>query len=73
MNDLYGSRELTLKEKRVASLVAQGMRNRDIAGIVGQTENGIRHRLHLIFDKVGVDNRTELALWYVHKKAEGKI
>ena len=43
-------------------LVRQGLRNRDIASELGVTEGTVKVYLHAIFDKMGVDNRTELAM-----------
>ena len=43
-------------------LVRQGLRNRDIAAELGVTEGTVKVYLHAIFDKLQVENRTELAL-----------
>ena len=43
-------------------LVARGLRNRDIAAELGITEGTVKVYLHAIFDKLGVANRTELAI-----------
>ena len=43
------------------------MRNREIGAQLGMTEGSIKVYLNRIFDKVGVENRTELAL-LVHGK-----
>ncbi len=62
---------LTPKEQEVTKLVAGGMRNVDVAVLVGTTESVIKNTLKLIYDKLGLWNRTELALWYVaHEKAK---
>jgi len=53
---------LTRRERELVELVRQGLRNRDIASELGVTEGTVKVYLHAIFDKFGVDNRTELAL-----------
>jgi two-component system nitrate/nitrite response regulator NarP len=53
---------LTPRERELIDLVRQGLRNRDIATQLGVTEGTVKVYLHAIFDKVGVDNRTELAM-----------
>jgi two-component system nitrate/nitrite response regulator NarP len=53
---------LTPRERELVELVRQGLRNRDIASQLGVTEGTVKVYLHAIFDKVGVDNRTELAM-----------
>ena len=53
---------LTRRERELIELVRQGLRNRDIAAELGVTEGTVKVYLHAIFDKVGVDNRTELAM-----------
>lgn len=64
VKELYGSRVLTKKEQRVAELVAEGLKNKEIGAKIGTTENVIKNKLRRIYDKVGVWNRLELALWY---------
>jgi two-component system, NarL family, nitrate/nitrite response regulator NarL len=53
---------LTPRERQLIELVRQGLRNRDIAAQLGVTEGTVKVYLHAIFDKVSVDNRTELAM-----------
>jgi two-component system nitrate/nitrite response regulator NarP len=53
---------LTRRERELIELVRQGLRNRDIAAELGVTEGTVKVYLHAIFDKLRVENRTELAL-----------
>ncbi len=53
---------LTRREFELIELVRQGLRNRDIAAELGVTEGTVKVYLHAIFDKLHVENRTELAL-----------
>lgn len=57
---------LTPRERELIDLVRQGLRNRDIAAQLGVTEGTVKVYLHAIFDKLGVDNRTELAMRAAH-------
>lgn len=55
-------------ELAIASLVAEGKRNREIAIDLGTTEHVIKNRLCAIYDKLGFWNRTELALWWTRQR-----
>ena len=55
--------QLTPKEVQVATLVWEGHTNREIAGMVGTTEQVIKNYLRTTFDKLGVWSRLELALY----------
>lgn len=63
--DLYGSRELGDREMHVVRLVTEGMKNGEIAGLLHTTEHVIKNYLRAIYDKLGLWNRVELALWYI--------
>jgi DNA-binding CsgD family transcriptional regulator len=54
---------LTAKEIQVAMLVWEGQTNREIANVVGTTEQVIKNYLRNTFDKLGVWSRLELALY----------
>jgi DNA-binding CsgD family transcriptional regulator len=54
---------LTVKEIQVAMLVWEGQTNREIAHVVGTTEQVIKNYLRNTFDKLGVWSRLELALY----------
>ena len=49
----FMSSPISLKEQRIISLVADGLRNSDIAKIIGSTENVVKNCLRTIFDKTG--------------------
>lgn len=61
---LTGGRQRALsdRERELIQLVRQGLKNREIAERLSTTEGTIKAYLHAIFDKVGVENRTELAM-----------
>ena len=54
---------LTSKEVQVAMLVWEGQTNREIASVIGTTEQVIKNYLRNTFDKLGVWSRLELALY----------
>jgi DNA-binding CsgD family transcriptional regulator len=54
---------LTIKEVQVASLVWQGLTNKDIASVLGTSEQVVKNYLRTTFDKLGVWTRLELALY----------
>jgi DNA-binding NarL/FixJ family response regulator len=55
--------QLTGKETQVATLVWQGLTNREIANNIGTTEQVVKNYLRSTFDKLGVWSRLELALY----------
>jgi len=67
-NDLYGTRIPSEREQRVIHLVAQGLKNREVAKDFGTTENVVKNYLRVIYDKLGLYNRIELALWYESRR-----
>jgi DNA-binding NarL/FixJ family response regulator len=64
----YGKRIPNEREQRVIELVAQGLKNRDIARSIGTTEHVVKNYLRVIYDKLGLWNRVELALWYESRR-----
>jgi DNA-binding NarL/FixJ family response regulator len=55
--------QLTTKEVQVAALVFEGLTNREIAKLVGTTEQVVKNYLRTTFDKLGVWSRLELAMY----------
>jgi len=53
---------LTPRETTIARLVGRGMRNKDIGAELGLTEGTVKVWLHRMYEKLGANNRTELAL-----------
>jgi DNA-binding NarL/FixJ family response regulator len=51
--------DLTNREVEVLELVAKGLSNRDVAGIIGRTDETVKVHLKNIFAKLGVADRTE--------------
>jgi two-component system, NarL family, nitrate/nitrite response regulator NarL len=48
-------------------LVAQGFKNKEMAEKMFISEQTVKNHLHNIFDKLGVSDRLELALYAIHK------
>jgi NarL family two-component system response regulator LiaR len=55
---------LTPRENDVAELVAQGCSNREIAGQLFISEGTVRNTLSVVLDKLGLRDRTQLAIRY---------
>ncbi|MGB8010454.1 MAG: response regulator transcription factor [Terriglobales bacterium] len=63
---------LTPKESLIVSCVTQGMKNKEIALRVGTTEQVVKNYLRKVYDKLGVADRLELALYCLnHRVVEG--
>ena len=68
---LYGTRVPSARQQQVIELVAQGLKNSEVADAIGTTEHVVKNHLRMIYDKLGLWNRVELALWYEARKHEG--
>ncbi|HUI83913.1 MAG TPA: response regulator transcription factor [Candidatus Binatia bacterium] len=67
--DVVGERvtsELTRRELKIIAAVVQGYRNREIAAQLGTSEQMIKNAMQVIYDKTGVSDRLELALYVIH-------
>lgn len=60
--------QLTPKESLIVSCVTQGMKNKEIALRVGTTEQVVKNYLRKVYDKLGVADRLELALFCLHNR-----
>jgi DNA-binding NarL/FixJ family response regulator len=69
--DLVGGRvrdRLSDRELRIIAAVVQGYKNRDIALQLYTSEQMVKNALRNIFDKIGVSDRLELALFTIHHR-----
>ena len=66
----YGNQVPSARERQVIELVAQGLKNREVADAIGTTEHVVKNYLRIIYDKLGLWNRVELALWYEARRNE---
>ena len=64
---------LTRRELEVLPFIVAGLTNKEIADKHGLSEETIKHHLTNIFDKTGVSNRLELALFAVDHKIVDRI
>ncbi|MGA9041561.1 MAG: response regulator transcription factor [Terriglobales bacterium] len=60
--------QLTPKETLIVSCVTQGMKNKEIAVRVGTTEQVVKNYLRKVYDKLGVADRLELALYCLNNR-----
>jgi len=70
-DDLVGTRvrdRLSDRELRIIAAVVQGFKNRDIALQLYTSEQMVKNALRNIFDKIGVSDRLELALFTIHHR-----
>jgi DNA-binding NarL/FixJ family response regulator len=61
---------LTRKETEVVRMVAQGLRNREIASRMFISEQTVKNHLRAVFEKLHVGDRLELALYAIHNILE---
>jgi DNA-binding NarL/FixJ family response regulator len=69
--DSVGTRvrdRLTPKEMQIVALIVQGCKNKEIALQLGTKEQVIKNYLRGIYDKTGVSDRLELALFTIHHR-----
>lgn len=69
--DLVGARvrdRLTPKEMKIVALIVHGCKNKEIAMRLATTEQVIKNYLRSIYDKTGVSDRLELALFTIHHR-----
>jgi DNA-binding NarL/FixJ family response regulator len=69
----YGPRVPNEREQRVIQLVAQGLKNREVADQIGTTEHVVKNYLRVIYDTLGLWNRVELALWYESRQIQPSL
>jgi len=70
-DDFVGARvrdRLTPKELKIVALIVQGFKNREIATMLGTTEQVVKNYLRNVYDKIGVSDRLELALFTIHHR-----
>jgi two-component system nitrate/nitrite response regulator NarL len=58
---------LSTREREIVGFVAQGYKNKEMAEKMFISEQTVKNHLHNIFDKLGVSDRLELALYAIHK------
>ena len=71
INNAQGIPILTQREEEVVRLVADGLKNREIAHELHVKEHSIRNYLYRIFEKLGVSSRVELVLYASTERERG--
>jgi DNA-binding NarL/FixJ family response regulator len=66
--DPHKSPRLSEKELAIIACITRGMRNKEIAYQIGTTEQVIKNYLRKVYDKLGVSDRLELALYCLHHR-----
>jgi len=61
------------REQFIIQRVAEGCKNREIADSLGTTEHVVKNYLRVIYDKLGLWNRVELALWYESRRTDRQL
>jgi len=64
--------QLSQREREIIVLIAQGYKNKEIAEKMFITEQTVKNHLHNVFDKLGVSDRLELALYAIHNSLHTK-
>lgn len=63
---VLGAEVLGEREREITALVAEGLDNRDIAARLFLSEGTVRNRISAILDKLGLTNRTQLAILWLN-------
>ncbi len=61
---------LSQREREIVALVAQGFKNKEMAEKMFISEQTVKNHLHNIFDKLGVSDRLELALYAIQQRLD---
>jgi len=49
------------------------LKNKEVADAIGTTEHVVKNYLRVIYDKLGLWNRVELALWYESRRSPSML
>ncbi|MGI6037018.1 MAG: response regulator transcription factor [Limnochordia bacterium] len=58
-----GKAKLTAREREIVVLVASGLTNKEIGATLFVSEHTVKNHISNIYRKLGIDERTKLALW----------
>ena len=67
-----GTPLLTDREREIVQLITQAYRNKEVAQKLSISEQTVKNHLHNIFDKLGLSDRLELALYAIHHRLSDK-
>lgn len=71
ITDAQGKILLTRREEQIASLVAEGLKNREVADQLKLSEHTVKNHLFHIFERLGISSRAELILYLFSHKNSG--
>jgi len=69
------NRGLNERDQRIIELVTRGLTNEEVGLEIGHTKFTVKNYMKEIYDKLGLSNRVELALWYAaqqHQKEDSR-
>jgi DNA-binding NarL/FixJ family response regulator len=69
ITDVKGKILLTRREEEIVSLVADGLKNREIAQQLKLSEHTVKNHLFRIFERLGISSRAELILYLIGQRA----
>ncbi len=61
---------LTAQDRRILALLAEGKTNKEIGSALGLAEKTIKNYLTTLFDKLGIERRSQAAAYYVQHYGE---
>ena len=64
---------LTKVELQLVCMISNGMSNKEIADSIGRTVNVTKNLIRPVYEKTGMESRTQLALWYIRKFEHANI
>jgi len=74
ITDAQGKVLLTRREEQIASLVAEGLKNREVADHLKVSEHTVKNHLFHIFERLGISSRAELILYlFSHKSGLAQL
>ncbi len=68
LTDARGNALLTKREEEIVFLVAEGLRNKEIAEQLKLSEHTVRNYLFRVFEKLGISSRSELILYFIEQR-----
>jgi two-component system, NarL family, nitrate/nitrite response regulator NarL len=72
VTNLLGTCLLTKREEQVATLVADGLTNREVAKKLGLSEHTVSNYLFRIYEKLGISNRVEFVLYIFGRRQQNQ-
>jgi DNA-binding NarL/FixJ family response regulator len=73
ITNLQGTCLLTKREDEVASLVAEGLTNREVAERLGLSEHTVSNYLFKIYEKLGISRRAEFVLYFFSRRQRNLV